>query len=107
MTRPTAGLSISDAIDRYRIDNIARAAGGGMRTLPKKDATPVRAKPLQLDGRDTRPRAASREGCPHCGARGDLGCDHFAPCTAADLPREARGILNEKGQLALGASHHG
>lgn len=98
---------IRDAAERYRTREIAGVAGGGRKSLPSNGPKPVRARPLQLDGEDTRPRAASREACPHCGARGDLGCDHFAPCSQDDMPRPASGILNENGKLARGAFRHG
>jgi hypothetical protein len=26
------------------------------------------------------PQADSRDPCPRCGVRGDVGCDHQAPC---------------------------
>ena len=48
------------------------------RSLPLDRPAPVQAHPIS--GHDARPPAASREPCPYCQTRGDLGCAHFAPC---------------------------
>lgn len=36
----------------------------------------VKARPAPVVDRSRLPIAESREGCPRCGVRGDLGCDH-------------------------------
>lgn len=90
-------LSLRDVADRYRARQKAGSCGGGLKPLPIKRPTPVAAKPAVEN--DRRPRAASHEPCPFCSTRGDLGCDHFAPCAPDALPREGRGVLVEKQSL--------
>jgi hypothetical protein len=106
VSRPSAGLSFADAASRRRLRWLAARddartgrsspalRNGGLAIIELERETAVLAKPATDD--DIRPRAASREPCPQCGARGDLGCDHFAPCEATDLPHEGQGLLLEK-----------
>jgi hypothetical protein len=105
MSRPSAGLSFADrrrlrlaiGIDDAKSGRSSPALrNGGRAVIELHREARVRARPLQLDGRDPRPRAVGRDPCPNCGARGDLGCDHFAPCAPVDMPRQAGGLQEEK-----------
>lgn len=42
---------------------------------------PERCSPATAARVAGKPMALGRDPCPRCGARGDLGCDHFAPFT--------------------------
>lgn len=75
-TTDLPGKSQRTEIDEYR----KRAAlCTALKPLPIARPTPVLtvAPPTSADHR---PPAPSREPCPRCATRGDLGCKHFAPC---------------------------
>lgn len=69
------------ATARYRRRRLAESSGTVKHPLPIGRPTPVATMPAQPD--DRRPPAHGRNPCGRCGARGDLGCDHYAPCVPA------------------------
>lgn len=104
---PFSSDFVREQKERYSLRKMAGFSGGGVGApLPIRRPTPVRSVPAVEC--DPRPQAASREPCPYCSTRGDLGCDHFAPCSPSDLPREGRGVMNESKALVgdgLGGAH--
>lgn len=56
--------------------------------IPINRPCPVERRPaVPLD---TRPPAPSRNPCPRCATRGDLGCAHFAPFEPGPPPKAER-----------------
>jgi DNA-directed RNA polymerase specialized sigma24 family protein len=44
---------------------------------------------------ERRPIAPGRDPCPKCETRGDLGCDHFAPCEEPRAPAQQPGEFRQ------------
>ena len=57
---------------------LARCTGTVKNPVPIDRPTPELREAPPADA-DRRPMAPSREPCPRCAIRGDLGCKHFAP----------------------------
>ena len=67
------------SLGRMPMREIPRIRSGSIHGLRRAEMVP---------GEDPRPIAPSRDPCPQCATKGDLGCKHFRPCEPP-MPRAA------------------